>query len=78
MVNKVFVSALSYTYAAVNKCVFKADLTESSEVLQVTLDGSAFHTYITAWTNAQSPALLRDLGTTRGSESTDRRCLAGF
>ena len=54
-----------------SKCVFKADLYDFSKALQVTLDGSAFHTAAAAWTNVQSPTVLRDLETTRVLESAE-------
>ena len=59
-------------------CVFKADFNESCEDLQVTLDGSAFHTVAAAWTDVELPALLRDVGTTRVLASAERRYLAGL
>ena len=37
------VAAANYTNAAVNWCVFKADLIESSEVFEVTFDYDKYH-----------------------------------
>ena len=60
------ISAVMYTYTAVNKCVFRADSNKSSEDLQITLDGRVLYANVAAWTNVQSPAMLR--------ESAQRRC----
>ena len=49
-----------YTYTAVNRCVFRADSNESSEDLQITLDGRVLYANVAAWTNVQSPAMLRE------------------
>ena len=69
---------MSFAYDVLNMYVFKADLNESCEDMQVTLDGSAFQTVAAAWTNVQLPALLRDVGTTRVLASAQRIHLAGL